>query len=115
VRLPPAQSFTPLNNASPSIPVTTASNARRLQDLMRQAVAEGAAQNAGRARLDIGGLAALAGSDDQPVSWFIGFTSLPNGQGAAVAVALEGQRDPGLAADIGGAALEAAAGVIGGG
>jgi peptidoglycan glycosyltransferase len=115
VRLPPAQAFTPLNNASPSIPVTTASNARRLQDLMRQAVAEGAAQNAGRARLDIGGLAALAGSDDQPVSWFIGFTSLPNGQGAAVAVALEGQRDPGLAADMGGAALEAAAGVIGGG
>lgn len=109
-----ADDFTPLNGASPLIPVTTATTARRLQDLMRQAVAEGAAQNAGRARLDIGGLAALAGTANEPVSWFIGFTSLPNRQGAAVAVVLDGQRDAGLAADIGGAALEAAAETLSG-
>lgn len=109
-----ASTFTPLNGASPLIPVTTATTARRLQDLMRQAVAEGAAQNAGRARLDIGGLASLAGTANEPVSWFTGFTSLPNRQGAAVAVVLDGQRDAGLAADIGGAALEAAAEALSG-
>lgn len=109
---PDSDAWTSLLAASPRLPVTTATTARRLQDLMRQAVAEGAAQNAGRPRLDIGGLAALAGTDEQPVSWFVGFTSLPEGQGAAVAVVLDGSRDTGLAADTGGAALEAAAAVL---
>lgn len=104
--------WTPLTSASPVIPVTTATTARRLQDLLRQAVAEGAAQNAGRPRLDIGGLVSLAGTDDDPVSWFTGFASLPDRQGAAVTVVLDGQRDVGLAADIGGDALEAAAAVL---
>lgn len=111
-RAPGNDGWTSLVTASPRLPVTTATTARRLQDLMRQAVAEGAAQNAGRPRLDIGGIAALAGPDDAPVSWFVGFTSLPEGKGAAVAVALENTRDTGLAADVGGAALEAAAGVL---
>ena len=103
---------TSLVTERPPIPVTTATTARRLQDIMRQAVAEGAAQNAGRARLDIGGLAALAGSEVSPVAWFTGFTSLPNRQGAAVAIVLDGTTDTGLAADIGGAALEAAASAL---
>jgi len=111
-RAPGTETWTPLTTASPAIPVITATTARRLQDLMRQAVAEGAAQNAGRPRLDIGGLAALAGTDEAPVSWFVGFTSLPGGKGAAVAVVLDDSRDTGLAADTGGAALEAAAAAL---
>ncbi|MBL8147944.1 MAG: hypothetical protein JNL34_16315 [Anaerolineae bacterium] len=111
-REPGSEDWTSLVTASPRIPVITATTARRLQDLMRQAVAEGAAQNAGRPRLDIGGLAALAGTDEEPVSWFVGFTSLPGGKGAAVAVVLDDSRDTGLAADTGGAALEAAAAVL---
>lgn len=109
---PGSDEWTPLTSPSPQQPVTTATTARRLQDLMRQAVAEGAAQNAGRPRLDIGGIVALAGSEDAPVAWFTGFTSLPGHEGAAVAVVLDGTRDTGLAADIGGAALEAAAAVL---
>ncbi len=104
--------WTPLTSANPRLPVTTAATARRLQDLMRQTVAEGSAQNAGRSGLDIGGIAALAGSDDLPLSWFVGFTSLPSREGAAVAVVLDGIRDAGLAADIGGTALQAAAAAI---
>jgi cell division protein FtsI/penicillin-binding protein 2 len=111
-RAPGAADWLPLTDALPGLPVTTATTARRLQDLMRQAVAEGAAQNAGRPRLDIGGLASVGGTDDAPVSWFTGFTSLPNRQGAAVAIVLDGVRDPGLAADIGGQALEVAAAVL---
>ncbi|MFN8377058.1 MAG: penicillin-binding transpeptidase domain-containing protein [Anaerolineae bacterium] len=112
---PDSDSQTSLRTASPRLPVTTATTARRLQDLMRQAVAEGAAQNAGRPRLDIGGIATLSGTDDVPLSWFVGFTSLPEGKGAAVALVLDGSRDTGLAADAGGAALEAAATVLQGG
>ena len=111
-REPGSEDWASLVTASPRIPVITATTARRLQDLMRQAVAEGAAQNAGRPRLDIGGLAALAGTDEEPVSWFVGFTSLPGGKGAVVAVVLDDSRDTGLAADTGGAALEAAAAVL---
>lgn len=107
-----AQEWTPLISANPRLPVTTAATARRLQDLMRQAAAEGSAQNAGRAGLDIGGVAALAGTDDAPLSWFVGFTSLPSREGAAIAVVLDGIRDAGLAADIGGTALQAAAAAI---
>jgi membrane peptidoglycan carboxypeptidase len=85
----------------------TANTARQLQDLMRNAVANGAAQNAGRPSLDIGGHAALAYSGEQALSWFVGFATLGGSSGAAVAIVLEGNADPGLAADIGGTALAA--------
>lgn len=92
----------------PSLPLMTAATARQLQDLMRYAVANGAAQNAGRPNIDIGGHAALAYSGDTTLSWFIGFTTVAGGRGAAVAVVLENSTDPGLAAHIGGTALSAA-------
>jgi hypothetical protein len=84
------------------------STARRLQDLMRNAIASGAAQNAGRPNIDIGGHAALAYSGEGSQAWFVGFATLGGRQGVAVTVVLENSDDPGLAADIGGTALMAA-------
>ena len=92
----------------PTIPMMTANTARQLQDLMRFTVANGGAQNAGRPDIDIGGHAALAYSGSESLSWFVGFTTLSGRQGIAIAVVLENTADPGLAADIGGATLEAA-------
>ncbi len=68
----------------------------------------GAAQNAGRPNIDIGGHAALAYSGDGSLAWFVGFATFAGRQGAAVAIVLENSADPGLAADIGGTALAAA-------
>jgi penicillin-binding protein A len=92
----------------PSIPMMTANTARQLQDLMRLAVASGAAQNAGRPNIDIGGHATLAYSGNEAQSWFIGFTTLGGREGIAIAIVLENSTDPGLAADIGGTVLETA-------
>lgn len=92
----------------PTIPLATANTARQLQDWMRAAVANGAAQNAGRPNIDIGGHAALAYSGNRSLAWFVGFATFAGRRGAAVAVVLENSSDPGLAADIGGTALAAA-------
>jgi peptidoglycan glycosyltransferase len=104
-RRPGSVTWTPAQGLRPSIPLTTANTARQLQDMMRLAVAKGAAQNAGRPNIDIGGHAALAYSGNSSQAWFIGFATLGGRQGAAVAVVLENSSDPGLAADIGGTAL----------
>lgn len=92
----------------PTVPIATTNTARQLQDLMRYAVASGAAQNAGRPNTDIGGHASLAYAGERPLSWFIGFTTIGGRRGATVAVVLEDVADPGLAADIGGTVLAAA-------
>jgi penicillin-binding protein A len=97
----------------PSIPFTTANTARQIQDMMRLAVANGAAQNAGRPNIDIGGHATLAYSGETTQSWFIGFATLGGQQGIAIAVVIENSDDPGLAADIGGTALAAAHNLLG--
>jgi peptidoglycan glycosyltransferase len=107
-RAPAAPAWTPAPAVRPSIPLATSDTARYLQDLMREAVANGAAQNAGRPNIDIGGHAALAYSGDNSLAWFVGFATFAGRKGAAVAVVLENSTDPGLAADIGGTALEAA-------
>ena len=107
-RAPNAAEWTPVQAVRPTIPVTTVSTARRLQDLMRNAVASGAAQNAGRPNIDIGGHAGLAYSGEGSQAWFIGFATLGGRQGVAVAIVLENSDDPGLVADIGGTALMAA-------
>ncbi|MEO8609783.1 MAG: penicillin-binding transpeptidase domain-containing protein [Chloroflexota bacterium] len=91
----------------PSTPLTTATTARQLQDMMRLAVADGAAQNAGRAGIDIGGHATLAYSGTRTQAWFVGFATLGGRQGIAIAVVIEDSNDPGLAADIGGTILAA--------
>ncbi|MGQ9910331.1 MAG: penicillin-binding transpeptidase domain-containing protein [Candidatus Flexifilum sp.] len=92
----------------PSLPITTVDTARRMSDLLRRAVAQGAAQNAGRPEIDIGGQVGLARYAGRPLSWFIGFATLGRGQGLAVAVVLEDVDDVGIAADIGGSALVSA-------
>ncbi len=107
-RPPGVTNWTTAPGVRPSIPLATSDTARQLQDLMRTAVAEGAAQNAGRPNLDIGGHAALAYSGDGSLAWFVGFATFARKQGAAVAIVLENSDDPGLAADIGGLALQAA-------
>ncbi|MDX2160482.1 MAG: penicillin-binding transpeptidase domain-containing protein [bacterium] len=107
-RPPDSDSWLATLPSAPTIPFTTLETASRLQDLMRAAVAEGAAQNAGRPNIDIGGHTALAYSGDTTLAWFIGFATLGGRDAAAVAVVLEGSGDAGLAADIGGTALQAA-------
>jgi peptidoglycan glycosyltransferase len=104
-RRPDTNTWIPNSDSRPSLPLTTANTARQLQDMMRLAVAQGAAQNAGRPNVDIGGHAALAYSGNQSQAWFVGFATLGGRQGVAVAVVLENSSDPGLAADIGGTAL----------
>ncbi|HVU14190.1 MAG TPA: penicillin-binding transpeptidase domain-containing protein [Phototrophicaceae bacterium] len=107
-RAPGATKWTPVQAVRPSIPLATSDTARQLQDLMRDAVANGAAQNAGRPDIDIGGHAALAYSGDGSLAWFVGFATFARKKGAAVAIVLENSSDPGRAADIGGTALAAA-------
>ncbi|MGQ9887582.1 MAG: penicillin-binding transpeptidase domain-containing protein [Aggregatilineales bacterium] len=107
-RAPGAALWEPVLQVRPTTPYATAATARQLQDLMRSAVAQGAAINAARPGLDIGGHAALALSGASTQAWFVGFATLPGLRGVAVAVVLENSRDPGLAADIGGQALAAA-------
>jgi len=104
-RPPGSEAWIPATHLHPSIPLTTANTARQLQDMMRLAVANGAAQNAGRANIDIGGHATLAYSGEGAQAWFVGFATLGGRQGVAVAIVIENSDDPGLAADIGGSAL----------
>lgn len=107
-RAPNAAGWSPAQASDNTIPITTANTARQLQDMMRLAVAQGAAQNAARPNRDIGGHAAVAYSGDQSQVWFVGFATLAGRRGVAIAVVLENSSDPGLAADIGGRVLEVA-------
>lgn len=107
-RSPNSDNWQPLETVHPTVPITTANTARRLQDLMRYNVANGAAQNAGRPSIDIGGHASLAYSGDTTNTWFIGFATLGGRQAVAIAIVLEDSADAGLAADIGGTTLQAA-------
>jgi peptidoglycan glycosyltransferase len=108
VHPPEADDWTTVPAALTIQPMTTANTARQLQDMMRLAVAQGAAQNAARPNQDIGGHASIAYSGDESLAWFIGFTTLGGRRGVAIAVVLEKSSDPGLAADIGGRVLAAA-------
>jgi peptidoglycan glycosyltransferase len=107
-RQPSAEPWIQDGALHPSMPLTTATTARQLQDMMRLTVADGAAQNAGRPGIDIGGHATLAYSGTSTQAWFVGFATLGGRQGIAVAVVIEDSADPGLAADIGGTILAAA-------
>jgi peptidoglycan glycosyltransferase len=107
-RAPGNTVWNPVLATRPTTPFTTQNTARQLQDLMRNAVANGGALNAARPNMDIGGHATLAFSGDQSQAWFIGFATLEGQRAVAVAIVIENSRDPGLAADIGGTILEAA-------
>ncbi|MCA9909346.1 MAG: hypothetical protein KC519_11905, partial [Anaerolineae bacterium] len=93
---------------APSIPLMTQTNARRLQDLMRNAIANGAALNAGRPSVDMGGHAAVAYTGEDALAWFVGFSTLGGRRGVVTAVVIEQSDDAALAADIGGTTLLAA-------
>lgn len=108
VRRPDTDDWTPTDISRPQLPVTTADTARQLADLMRQSVKQGAAQNANRTGIDIGGHAALAYSGEGSQAWFVGFAVLDDKRAVVVAIVLENSTDPAEAADIGGKALEAA-------
>lgn len=107
-RAPNTDTWRPAEEHPTPLAMTTANTARQLQDLMRLAVARGAAQNAARPSMDIGGHASLAYSGDQSYAWFIGFVTLGGRQGIAMALVIENSADPGLAADIGGSVLAVA-------
>jgi penicillin-binding protein A len=107
-RSPESDTWTPVEAVRPTLPYANANTARQLQDLMRNAVANGAAFNAARPNIDIGGHATIAYSGDETQAWFVGFATIAGRQAIAVAVVLENSNDPGLAADIGGTALAAA-------
>lgn len=107
--LPPnAATFQPVQTVNPTMPIATANTASALQDLMRGAVTQGAAGNAARDGIDIGGHVAQAFAGERSLAWFIGFAELDENRAVAVAVVLEDSADLGLAADIGGTALAAA-------
>jgi peptidoglycan glycosyltransferase len=105
VRHPDSDAWIPADALRPTLPIATTSTARSLQDLMRGAVAFGAAGNAARPFLDIGGHVGLAYAGDQTLAWFIGFVTLDIRRSAVAVVVLENSSDLGLAADIGGTAL----------
>jgi peptidoglycan glycosyltransferase len=107
-RAPESDVWTPDNTPHPSIPWTTAEVARNLQNFMREAVTEGVAHSATQTGIDMGGHAALSYSGEGTQAWFIGFATLGNGAGIAVAVVIENSADPDTAASIGGQALAAA-------
>lgn len=104
-RPPGATAWTADQTIRPTTPIATTNTARQLQDLMRYSVANGAAQNAGRPNVDIGGHASVAFAGETPLSWFVGFATVGGRQGVSLAVVLENSADPGLAADIGGTVL----------
>jgi peptidoglycan glycosyltransferase len=104
-RAPGTTTWIPDTTMRPTTPIATTNTARQLQDLLRYSVANGAAQNAGRPNVDIGGHASVAYAGERPLSWFIGFATVGGRQGVSIAVVLEDVADPGLAADIGGTVL----------
>jgi peptidoglycan glycosyltransferase len=107
-RPPEEAGWTADTTTRPTMAYMTQQTARQLQDLMRNAVANGAALNAARPGIDIGGHATLTFSGDETQAWFIGFATLEGGRSIATAVVLENSTDPGLAADIGGSVLATA-------
>jgi penicillin-binding protein A len=103
---PDRSDWVPLDGESTTIPITTAATARQIQDFMRYNVANGAAQNAGRPSVDVGGHVSLTYNvEGQPSVWFIGFSTFGNQEGVAIAILLENSSDTGLAADIAGETL----------
>lgn len=105
---PDSNQWTTMRVIRPTVPYTTQRTARQLQDLMRNAVANGGALNAARPNIDIGGHATLAYSGDESQAWFVGFATLEGQRAIAAAVVIEDSVDPGLAADIGGTILQTA-------
>lgn len=108
MRQPDSEIWTSDQTTHPLMPLTTVEVTRNLQALMRDMVSQGAASRAAHANIDIGGHVALAYSGEGTQSWFVGFATLGNGEGIAVAVVIENSADFNEAALIGGQALAVA-------
>ncbi|MEM9954165.1 MAG: penicillin-binding transpeptidase domain-containing protein [Chloroflexota bacterium] len=91
-----------------SIPMLTTNASRRLRELMRNNTLIGASTPAARDGLTIGGHTALAISGEGTQTWFIGYVSLGDQRGVAVALVLENTDNAFDAATIGGNILEQA-------
>lgn len=107
-RPPGSGGWIPANGTRQTIPITTLETSRTIQELMRQNVLIGTAQQAARPGIDIGGQVALAFSGTDTLAWFIGYARLDFREGAVVVVVLENSRNLDTAASIGGDALAAA-------
>lgn len=92
---------------SQSIPYMTTSTARRLRDLMIQNVNILNIVSEDESTV-LGGHIALAYSGDSTQTWFVGFASTGNNQGYAIALVLEDEDNPMIAADKGMRSLQAA-------
>lgn len=99
----------PVPQELPTQPLMTATAARRLRQLMIANTEIGATVSAARSDLTIGGHTALAISGDETQAWFIGFVTLAENQGIAIAVVLENTDQATEASRIGGEILESAA------
>lgn len=111
IQAPDAGTWQTVDQHQVPVAMLTAEAARRVRDLMIDNVQSGAIAAAQYDDLTIGGhvATAIAGDDDRPLSWFIGFVATENGHdGFAVAVVLEDVRDGQAAARIGSEALAAA-------
>jgi penicillin-binding protein A len=108
VRQPETEIWIPAEVSHTTVPLTSNSNALRLQEWMRAAVVDGTAQAAARDGLDIGGQSALAYSGEGSKTWFAGFATLEGGESVVVVIVLENSDNPQEAARIGGDALAAA-------
>lgn len=109
VRQENSDGFTPVSQPTLPIPATTAENARRIRLLLRANVARGTAQSAAHPDYDIGGLASVAYSGEQSLTWFVGYLYTEPGTGYAIALVLENRQDVNQAAALGSAVLRAAA------
>jgi peptidoglycan glycosyltransferase len=108
VRAPESETWQVVREVRESIPITTKEVSQRVQNLMREATIYGSARRAARSEIAIGGHASLARAGETTLSWFIGFALTGAQDGIAIALVLEDTDDPTLAAEIGGAVLEAA-------
>jgi penicillin-binding protein A len=107
-RLPGRAEWQPVNALYPTVPITTEETSRRLLEMMRSATITGGATRAARSGMNIGGHTAIAYVGDTTNVWFTGFVITGANEGLVVALVLEDEDNPALAASIGGQILEAA-------
>lgn len=104
----PGEDWAPNRELLQSIPITTPETSLQLQRVMRESTQYGAARDAARSDITIGGHAAIAFSGEKTLTWFIGNAITGQNQGIAVALILEDLDDTREASHIGGQILETA-------
>lgn len=112
-RPPNTETWVPAETYRPTTAYTTASNARRMAELLRASTQTGVAGEISWGDLDVGGQAAVAYSGEGSHVWFVGFIVLESAQNAVVTVVIENTEDPIRALEVGKATLEAVTESIG--